>query len=99
MFMFFKNLKFDLTIIAVILVLSGLVYLSYLKEHITDLKTTNNNLKTEIKVKETNAKNKVFEVKQQAKKQQIVKQLRKEENASKKNNEINLSIGNHSISF
>jgi len=99
MSIFFKNLKFDITIVAVILILGGLTYMSHLKDKVKDLKINNGNLKTEIKVKEVDTKNKVFEVKQQAKKQQIVKQLKKEENASAKNSEVSLSIGNHSISF
>jgi len=99
MLTFLKNIKFDFMLVAVVLMLGGLMYLFYLKEHIVDLKTANSNLKTEIKVKENDAKNKVFEVKQRAEKQQLVKQLKKEENDSRKNSDVDLSIGNHSISF
>jgi len=96
MFKSFSNIIISIIVAGL---LTGIIYVTHLQNKVQSLSIDNNNLKTEIKVKETNATNKVFEAKQQAKKQQILKQLKKDENVSKKNSDVGLSIGSHTINF
>ncbi len=83
-------------LVFITIVIVGFMYISHINATNKDLKRQKQNLQTKIVQGKTQSNIKEFQAYQKAKKEQIKKDTKKENNEK---NDINLSVGTHTLSF